>query len=261
MKKYLGVSFLVLLIFVANISAKKLKKKSTGKSLSNNKLPLAVVYKGPAGCDNCTQAIVDSLTNYFEIVIAGPNENLSIKDALDLHPVVYLQPGGGDDMDVAWNDVGKYTDVIRKYVSNGGNYVGICMGAYLAGVFTLKDDSLAGFNLLEESGSFADSYIETKGADTQDSGEIALNITWNGEEKEIFYQLGPYFSHPTNTKAKIVATYSNGEVAALITPFNKGRVGVVGPHPEATEDWVSQWGISPVNDLFAQFVKDTFSRN
>ena len=37
---------------------------------------------------------------------------------------------------------------------------------------------------------------------------------------------------------KILGRYaSNGDVAATLTPFGKGWVGLVGPHPEATGDW------------------------
>ncbi len=35
----------------------------------------------------------------------------------------------------------------------------------------------------------------------------------------------------------VLATYTNGKIAALVAPYGKGKVGVSGPHPEATAEW------------------------
>jgi hypothetical protein len=35
----------------------------------------------------------------------------------------------------------------------------------------------------------------------------------------------------------VLATYDTGAVAALVTSYGAGRVGVVGPHPEADRHW------------------------
>lgn len=223
--------------------------------------PLAVIYKWPAALDTCTEAMEQALKKKYEIIICGPNEKYSIKEALELSPVVYLQPGGGDEMKTAWDDVGKFAKDIREYVSKGGNYVGICMGAFLAGVFDLSGNNSGGFNLLTESGSYSDSYIETEGAEIKTEKEAALDITWNGKVHKIFFQNGPYFSEPTNSNTKIIAKYKNGEIAALITNYKSGKIGVIGPHPEASDDWVCQWKIKPVTNLFEKFVEDTISRS
>ena len=34
-----------------------------------------------------------------------------------------------------------------------------------------------------------------------------------------------------------LATYTNGKIAALVAAYGKGKVGVSGPHPEATAEW------------------------
>ncbi|WP_251269206.1 BPL-N domain-containing protein, partial [Enterobacter hormaechei] len=46
----------------------------------------------------------------------------------------YVQPGGGQDIDAAMAAVGEEgAAVIRRFVDAGGTYIGLCMGAYLAG--------------------------------------------------------------------------------------------------------------------------------
>jgi hypothetical protein len=41
-----------------------------------------------------------------------------------------------------------------------------------------------------------------------------------------------------SSNIKILGRYSsNDDVAATLSPFGRGWVGLVGPHPEATEDW------------------------
>jgi hypothetical protein len=35
----------------------------------------------------------------------------------------------------------------------------------------------------------------------------------------------------------VLATYDTGAGAAVVTAFGEGRVGLVGPHPEADQSW------------------------
>jgi hypothetical protein len=52
---------------------------------------------------------------------------------------------------------------------------------------------------------------------------------------------------PTGRRAaiKILATYSDGSIAALAYRYGKGKVIVSGTHPEATRDWLIEDGINP----------------
>ncbi len=42
----------------------------------------------------------------------------------------------------------------------------------------------------------------------------------------------------------VLAHYPNGAIAAAGAAFGAGRVGVVGPHPEATPDWYADAGLA-----------------
>lgn len=218
--------------------------------------PLAVIYNGPASCDSCTDAAAGPLLEKYDIIIAGPNEKVKLREALKMNPEIFIQPGGGDDMKTAWDDVGPFKNDIRNYVSNGGNYIGLCMGGYLAGEFT--DDGVAdgGYKLLEQSGSYSDAYIDSKNAEFKTTAETVLDFNWEDSNKKIFFQHGPYFSKPLDSSSKIIAYYKNKEIAAMITKFGNGNVAVVGPHPEATEDWFTEYNLNPVNnlDIYLDFI-------
>jgi glutamine amidotransferase-like uncharacterized protein len=54
----------------------------------------------------------------------------------------------------------------------------------------------------------------------------------------MYFQDGPAFLLDRGaTDVIVLATYTNGKIAALVAPYGKGKVGVSGPHPEATAAW------------------------
>ncbi|MBT2274982.1 hypothetical protein J7E69_26585 [Rhodococcus enclensis] len=58
-------------------------------------------------------------------------------------------------------------------------------------------------------------------------------MTWRGDKRRMFFEDGPIFVLRDDTPTEVVARYRNGRVAAVAADFGRGRVGVVGPHPEA----------------------------
>lgn len=145
------------------------------------------------------------------------------------------------DLDENWPEMEPHRDTIRNFVSGGGRYLGFCLGAYLAGY-------TPGFGLLPE-GADTDSEISQPGAQVKSEEDTVIQVNWTfghgsraGQTQRdvwLYFQDGAVLETPANiTDAKILARYSsNGNIAALLTPFGKGWVGVVGPHPEATQDW------------------------
>ncbi|HYH24317.1 MAG TPA: hypothetical protein VD834_03130, partial [Blastococcus sp.] len=55
-------------------------------------------------------------------------------------------------------------------------------------------------------------------------------------------------------------TYDNGLPAAVVAPFGRGAVGVVGPHPEASPDWYRDSGLPVPSDLRADLTQDLVDR-
>lgn len=146
------------------------------------------------------------------------------------------------DLDPAWKHMKKYQKPIRDFVSNGGSYVGFCLGAYLAG----RDP---GFGILPK-GVDADTEISQNDAEVDDERNTVIRVDWtfsNGDKEGktekgrwLYFQDGASIEGQVDDKkkGKVLGRYSeSGDVAAYVSGYGKGVVGVVGPHPEATKDW------------------------
>lgn len=193
--------------------------------------PVALVYRGPGGCPSCSAAAAALLRHTkwgFQIRYVGPNEHLKLTLANLKTATLYVQPGGDGTLEQAFASLGSKSADIQSYVASGGRYLGLCMGGYLAG----HDP---GFDLLPGD---ADQFITSDGASVRSVADTIVQVSWRGRSRFMYFQDGPFFTldHEA-TEAKILSTYTNSEISALVTPYGKGKVGVVGPHPEATDDW------------------------
>ena len=102
------------------------------------------------------------------------------------------------------------------------------MGGYLAG-------RTPGFQLLPGD---TDQFISSRGASVRTEADTIVNVRWREQLRSMYFQDGPFFLLDRKASDVIVlATYTNGKIAALVTPYGKGKVGVSGPHPEATAAW------------------------
>jgi glutamine amidotransferase-like uncharacterized protein len=192
---------------------------------------LALVYRGPASCKGCAEAVATLLRRSqwdFDIAYVGPRERLQITQPVLGSAVLYAQPGGGDSVRRAFRQLQRFAPLITEYVWTGGRYLGICMGAYLAGTW-------AGFGFLPDT----DQFITSAGADVRTKKDTIVAVDWRGRRRHMFFQDGAVLSPPAGaTNVEILARYaSNGAVAALAAPFGSGRIALSGPHPEAPGEW------------------------
>jgi glutamine amidotransferase-like uncharacterized protein len=118
--------------------------------------------------------------------------------------------------------------MIRDYVFGGGRFLGICLGGYLAG-------ATPGFGLLPGD---ADRYIDVRESVVDHDGEAVVPLFWRGQYREAYIQDPPHFVLEEDHQAIVLARYTNGAIAAVVTPFGRGTVGVVGFHPEAPDHWL-----------------------
>ena len=233
-------------------------------------MPHAVVYMGAASTEEseCPGAVKEALEkNGFQVTFAGDGADMSVPEALSqLKPDVYIQPGGGDDMSEAWAAVkGPVMSAITSYVRGGGRYVGICMGSFLASKGDAEDE-FDGYDLLSGAGWQALDYKERDGATVTDMDQTLVTVDWRGQPKDIFFQGGPSFA-PVDDEGEgtVLATYSNGDAAAIVVPYGRGKVGVTGPHPEASASWyddvVAEGGPQGhvQHDLFLDLVRSTMA--
>lgn len=195
--------------------------------------PVALVYRGPAaspGCPEAVAALLESAPSPLRAVYVGPDEDLDVTPESLAGAAVYAQPGGGT-LTAAWRHTRTYAPALREWVAGGGTYLGFCLGAYLAG-------NDPGYDLLPGQ---VRQYIATDGATVSDTDETVVEVAWRGARRHMYFQDGSVFSVPRDDWAAadgmVLARYPNETVAAAVTPYGAGRVGVVGPHPEADESW------------------------
>lgn len=194
--------------------------------------PVALVYRGPASCPGCSEAVADLLATSrfnFEVRFVGPSEALAVAPASFTAATLYAQPGGDLSVAAADRALGRVAKrAIRRFVSRGGRYLGFCMGAYLAG-------SRPGMGLLAPGNT--SQWIATRGASVRDESDSVIRIRWGKTRRWMYFQDGAYMLPSRVPGERVLARYSNGLVAALVKPHGLGRVGVVGPHPEADRSW------------------------
>lgn len=203
---------------------------------SSNGRPIALVYKGQAACDGCPEAAKSMLErNGFDVRYIGPNQPTHFSAESLAQAALYVQPGGtnGQQVTTAWSLLlrtpGFRPDLIRDYVRNGGHFLGLCMGGYLAGD--------PGYNILPGD---SDEYIKSKGATVHNEDDQLIDVTWRGNKRQMYFQDGPLFNLDGNG-VDVLARYTNNRIAAAVAPYGAGKVAVTGPHPEAPSGWYQDY--------------------
>jgi glutamine amidotransferase-like uncharacterized protein len=216
---------------------------------------IALVYRGPASCDGCSEAVAALLSLAvpgLQVAYCGPGERTALSARSLAGAAMYAQPGG-DDLGPAWTVMRGHAADIRAFVRGGGCYLGFCLGGYLAGFDP-------GFGLLPgDSGE----YTTSPGASVRTTDNTVVALRWRGRLRHAFFQDGPLFTLDAG-KATVLATYTTGPVAAAVAAYGAGRVGVVGPHPEADVSWYADNGLTNPDgiqvDLGRDFVRTALGR-
>ncbi|KAG5986448.1 hypothetical protein E4U54_005413 [Claviceps lovelessii] len=209
--------------------------------------PRALVYRGPAACKGCGEAVAKLLQTSpqnFAVTFVGPNEDSQISADVLSQAAVYAQPGG-PDLNSAYRELKPHQDEFRDFVQNGGRYLGFCLGAFLAG-------STPGFRLLPE-GINATPERKSEGAQVTGTEDTMIQVDWTYQSSQVsafskgetaknqwlYFQDGAVITGLSGgDNTTVLGRYSsNGNVAASLTPLGKGYIALVGPHPEAPPDW------------------------
>jgi len=159
---------------------------------------------------------------------------------------VLVQGGGGAHaQSEELQDKGR--DAIRAFVKDGGGYLGICAGAYLAS--SARDSDLGILNA-----RVVDSEHWARGRGDVELGFTAVGQKEIGETKAketVMYHQGPLLAPAGKSDLPpytLVATFNTevaekgaphgvmqGTTALASAAYGKGRVFVISPHPEQTE--------------------------
>jgi glutamine amidotransferase-like uncharacterized protein len=238
-----GLIYFLIFIFSANAFA----------AITSNNLS-ALIYHGPGTCTDCPESIGSILKNLgFKIKYAYPgqltNEYLA-KFSL------YVQPGGSDDIEETLNALSKdEINNLQKYIASGGKYLGVCAGAYLAGQYSDDNHHLRAFGLIP---------IDNIQEESKNSKAKLISVNWLNQKRYIYFQAGPSLGLLPFKDAEVIARYSNsGNIAALITHYGIGNVGLIGPHLEADIDWYKEDHLSMKHglniDLMVNFINKMFN--
>jgi glutamine amidotransferase-like uncharacterized protein len=185
------------------------------------------------GCPEAVAGLLTASSGDFRVEFVGPDERWPLSAGSFAEATLYAQPGGAD-LEEAYRHLRPHRETIRRFVADGGRYLGFCLGGYLAG-------ASPGFDLLPGD---SDQYIGTPHATVDTDRDTIVEVSWRGQRRHLYFQDGPLFQFDDDAYAEILATYPNRAVAAVVTSFGRGRVGVVGPHPEADADWFTDAGLS-----------------
>ncbi|KAG8409521.1 hypothetical protein J3459_017437 [Metarhizium acridum] len=202
----------------------------------------ALVYRGPAVCQNCPGALaqlLESSPQKFTVTYAGPGDDVKVtaESLRDVHVFAY---GGGPDLDGAWAEIKDAAPAIRDFVSRGGRYMGVCLGAFLAG-------------------ADVDREITQRHAQVTDDRDTLIQVDWTWaasagghtrgqtlRDRWAYFQDGVVVKGlPPGAGDSVLARYAqSGNVAASRTPHGRGWVVLVGIHPEATSLWYNRYNLT-----------------
>lgn len=94
------------------------------------------------------------------------------------------------------------------------------------------------------TGSDARSEIENPKSPVRTDKDAVIQVDWsfrNGSTKDhqwLYFQEGAYMTQFKPCEGEVLARYSETkDIAASVTKYGKGWVGLTGPHPEADQTW------------------------
>jgi len=130
--------------------------------------------------------------------------------------------GGGSIFDIIPALKQKGINEIQKFVKNGGKYIGICAGAYIASekYYDRKGKEYKGLGLVKT--------IFERG-----KGEKTVNVKFLccGENINLFYCNGPLIKK-LGKDEELIAVDKTGKIGIIRKEFGKGLIFLFSAHPE-----------------------------
>jgi len=166
--------------------------------------------------------IYEALSPYFKLGFFKVDD---IRDKTFKGIDLVVFPGGLGDSDSYDKILRPYEDTIKNYVSKGGHYLGVCMGAYWAGPYY--------FDILQQA--IPVQYIKRPRSDVKRSFGTTARINWEGEKYDMFFYDGCSLVGD-ESRFQVVARYRNRDPMAVI----QDRTGLIGCHPESMPSWYSK---------------------
>lgn len=209
----------------------------------------------PMACRRVVRRLRKTLPKYCIKLI---NHSHFLTPNWDKKVALLVMPGGQDiPYDRALK--GEANRRIRAYVERGGNYFGICAGAYY-GAAEIEFEK-GGKNEVCERRELAffpkraigPAYEKNLFRYNSDAGARIAQISWSGGVTPVHFNGGCYFEECENSQ--VVARFHDHEgtpPAVIVCQVGKGSALLCGVHPEYPQDDVS-------NEAFWKFLLSTLS--
>jgi len=187
-----------------------------------NKTKIALFVCDPKCSVQSSNGVMNALSSHYDFKLFSKNE---VEDGFfdDVDMVIF--PGGFGDSDSYDTLLKNNKDVVVDFVTRGGKYLGICMGAYWAG----KDY----FDILDDVDSLQ--YIKRPNTDTRRPHAKNIKINWQGTDTTMFFYDG--CAMVGDGHYETIATYANGDAMAII----QKNIGLIGCHPESQQFWYDSY--------------------
>lgn len=160
---------------------------------------------------------------------------------------ILIMPGGAD-LPYCQKLNGLGNDIIRKFISRGNIYIGICAGGYY-GARDIKFSGRSGVEGYKKnyeineprelaffSGTAIGSIVSvTEGHLYDETVKSKAMVTLdyaNGQQDEVYYHGGAYFVADDDANFNVVATYNDGKNAVISGDFGQGKYLLSGVHFE-----------------------------
>ena len=175
---------------------------------------------------------------------------------------VFIMPGGAD-LPYCKKLNGQGNDNIRQFISEGNVYIGICAGGYY-GASAIQFSGQSYENGCEKGskkgyeingarelaffsgtaiGSIATLCEEHLYDETVSSKAMATFNYANGQQDEVYYHGGAYFSADCDANFNVVATYIDGKNAVVSGDFGHGKYLLSGVHFELCPDIYERYAV------------------
>jgi hypothetical protein len=184
---------------------------------------IALFVEDPYCSVQSANGIINALSNDYTFKLFSKNQ---VEEGFFDHVDIVAVPGGFGDAKSFGRLFSANQNSVKKFVTNGGKYLGICMGAYWAGSYYL--DLLDSVDAVQ--------YITQPNTDTRRPHAKDINIVWQGHPNRVFFYDGCALVGDTS-KFTTIATYSNGDAMAVI----QNNIGLIGCHPEAEQFWYDSY--------------------
>ncbi len=203
------------------------------------------VYQG-SGVSNSVSEVIKDLKSGKTINVERISTEQILKDELAGFDVVIFPGGSGGGQGKSLGENGR--EKVRLFIADGGGYVGICAGAYLASADYDWSLNILDAKVLDKS-HWARGFGNVE-LNVQPVGQANLNVS--KESTTVYYHQGPLLA-PANkaeledyeewasfktevTKEGVPGGVMPGTTAIAAGRFGNGRVLAISPHPERTTE-------------------------